>query len=71
MAVSPLAALDLLLKVSIWADEANRNLLLAAALAASHHLTADLAASLAGISGLTDALVVFPAPDPGSVKARA
>jgi len=59
MAASPLAALDLPLKVLIWADEGQTKVSYhaPAALAASHHLTADLAASLAGINALTDALV--------------
>jgi uncharacterized protein (DUF302 family) len=58
MAASPLAALDLPLKVLIWADEGQTKVsyYAPAALAASHHLTADLAASLAGINALTDAL---------------
>ena len=73
MAASPLAALDLPLKVLIWADEGQTKIsyYAPAALAASHHLTADLAASLAGINALTDALVASQRPDPGSVKARA
>ena len=73
MAASPLAALDLPLKVLIWADEGQTKVsyYAPAALAASHHLTAELAASLAGINALTDALVAFGRPDPGSVKARA
>ena len=59
MAASPLAALDLPLKVLIWADadQANVSYYSPDALAARHHLTADLAAGLAGISALTDALV--------------
>jgi uncharacterized protein (DUF302 family) len=59
MAASPLAALDLPLKVLIWADgdQTKVSYYAPAALAASHHLTADLAASLAGINALTDALV--------------
>jgi len=59
MAALPLAALDLPLKVLIWADEGQIKVsyYAPAALAASHHLTADLAASLAGINALTDALV--------------
>ena len=59
MAASPLAALDLPLKVLIWADEGQTKVsyYAPAALAASHHLTADLAASLSGINVLTDALV--------------
>ncbi|HJY70033.1 MAG TPA: hypothetical protein VJ254_25200, partial [Streptosporangiaceae bacterium] len=52
------AALDLPLKVLIWADEGQTKVscYAPAALAASHHLTADLAAILAGINALTDAL---------------
>ena len=59
MAASPLSALDLPLKVLIWADggQTKVSYYAPAALAASHHLTADLAASLAGINALTDALV--------------
>ncbi len=59
MTASPLAALDLPLKVLIWADEGQTKVsyYAPAALAASHHLTADLAASLAGVNALTDALV--------------
>ena len=59
MAASPLAALDLPLKVLIWSDEGQTKVSYYApsALAARHHLTADLAASLAGINALTDALV--------------
>jgi uncharacterized protein (DUF302 family) len=59
MAASPLAALDLPLKVLIWADgdQTEVSYYAPAALAASHHLTADLAANLAGIDALTDALV--------------
>jgi uncharacterized protein (DUF302 family) len=63
MAASPLAALDLPLKVLVWADDGQTNVTYYApgALAARHHLTADLAAKLAGIDPLTDAVV---APDP-------
>jgi uncharacterized protein (DUF302 family) len=59
MAASPLAALDLPLKVLIWADEDQTKVsyYAPAALAARHHLTAGLAASLAGINALTDALM--------------
>jgi len=59
MAAPPLAALDLPLKVLIWADgdQTKVSYYAPAALAASHHLTADLAAGLAGINALTDALV--------------
>ena len=73
MAASPLAALDLPLKVLIWADEgqAKVSYYAPAALAASHHLTAELAASLAGINAVTDALGASWRPDPGTVKARA
>ena len=59
MAASPLSALDLPLKVLIWADEGQTKVsyYAPAALAASHHLTAELAANLSGINALTDALV--------------
>ena len=59
MAASPLAALDLPLKVLIWADgdQIKVSYYAPAALVARHHLTADLAASLSGINALTDALV--------------
>jgi uncharacterized protein (DUF302 family) len=59
MAASPLAALDLPLKVLIWADgdQTNASYCAPAAPATRHHLTADLAASLAGVNALTGALV--------------
>ena len=59
MAASPPAALDLPLKILIWADgdQTKVSYYAPAALAARNHLTADLAASLAGINALTDALV--------------
>jgi uncharacterized protein (DUF302 family) len=59
MVASPLAALDLPLKVLVWADggQTKVSYYAPAALAASHHLTADLAGNLAGINALTDALV--------------
>ena len=59
MAASPLTALDLPLKVLIWADgdQTKVSYYAPAALAANHHLTADLAANLSGIDALTDALV--------------
>jgi len=59
MAASPLAALDLPLKVLVWADEGQTKVSYysPAALAARHHLGADLARNLAGIDALTDALV--------------
>jgi uncharacterized protein (DUF302 family) len=59
MAASPLSALDLPLKVLVW-DDAGRSKVTyyaPAELAARHHLSADLAANLAGIGPLTDALV--------------
>ena len=60
MAASPLAALDLPLKVLIWADgdQTKVSYYSPAALAASHRLSDDLAGNLAGINALTDALVV-------------
>jgi uncharacterized protein (DUF302 family) len=59
MVASPLAALDLPLKVLIWADEQHTNVSYPAtgALAARHHLSPELAANLAAIDGLTDVLI--------------
>ena len=59
MAAAPLAALDLPLKVVIWADvdQTKVSYYAPAALAARHHLTPELAKNLAGIDPLTDALV--------------
>jgi uncharacterized protein (DUF302 family) len=59
MAAAPLAALDLPLKVLVWADEDQTKVsyYAPASLAARHHLDADLAGNLAGINALTDALV--------------
>jgi len=59
MAAAPLAAMDLPLKVLIWADEGQTRVSYysPAALAARHHLGADLAARLAGIDPLTDSLI--------------
>jgi uncharacterized protein (DUF302 family) len=59
MAAAPLAALDLPLKVLIWDDGSQTTVSYdaPAALAARHHLSPDLAARLAGIGPLTDALV--------------
>lgn len=59
MDASPLSALDLPLKVLIWADDGQTKVsyYAPAALAARHHLSADLAANLSGIDALTDALV--------------
>jgi uncharacterized protein (DUF302 family) len=58
MVASPLSALDLPLKVLVWADgdQTKVSYYAPAALAASHHL-GDLAGNLAGINALTDALV--------------
>jgi uncharacterized protein (DUF302 family) len=59
MVASPLAALDLPLKVLVWADgeQTKVSYYSTAALALRHRLSADLAANLAGIEALTDALV--------------
>jgi uncharacterized protein (DUF302 family) len=59
MAASPLAALDLPLKVLVWDDEGQTKATYysPAALAARYHLSADLARNLAAIDALTDALV--------------
>lgn len=58
MAASPLAALDLPLKVLVWADGDHTNVTYTtpAELARRYRLSADLAAKLAGIEALTDAL---------------
>ena len=59
MAAAPLAALDLPLKVLIWDDAGQTKVTYygPAALAARYDLNADLAAKLAVIDPLTDALV--------------
>ena len=59
MAASPLSALDLPLKVVVWSDDGQTKVsyYAPAALAARHHLGPELAGNLAGINGLTDALV--------------
>jgi uncharacterized protein (DUF302 family) len=59
----PLSALDLPLKVLIWADgdQTKVTYYSPAAIAARYGLSADLAARLAGIDPLTDALVAAPA----------
>ena len=59
MAASPLAALDLPLKVLIWADDGQTKVSYygPAALAARYGLSADLEAKLAAIDPLTDALI--------------
>jgi len=59
MVASPLAALDLPLKVLVWADGGKTNISYydPAALAVRHSLSPDLSRNLAGIDALTDALV--------------
>jgi uncharacterized protein (DUF302 family) len=59
MASAPLAALDLPLKVLVWADgeQTNVSYLRPEALAERYGLSPDLAGRLTGIDGLTDALV--------------
>jgi uncharacterized protein (DUF302 family) len=59
MDAAPLAALDLPLKVLVWADGSRTNVTYysPAALAARYGLSAELAANLAGIDPLTDALI--------------
>src|ERR1700689_2786219 len=59
MDAAPLSALDLPLKVLVWADGSRTNVTYyaPAAIAARHGLSAELAAKLAGIDPLTDALV--------------
>jgi uncharacterized protein (DUF302 family) len=64
MAAVPLIALDLPLKVLVWADgdqadQAKVSYVAPAALAARRGLPANLAQNLAGIDGLTDALVAL------------
>jgi uncharacterized protein (DUF302 family) len=58
MIASPLAAVDLPLKFVVWADGEQTKVSYTApeALAVRHHLNAELAANLAGIHALTDAL---------------
>jgi uncharacterized protein (DUF302 family) len=59
MAAAPLSALDLPLKVLIWADDGQTKVTYygPAVLAARYGLSADLAAKLAAIDPLTDALI--------------
>jgi uncharacterized protein (DUF302 family) len=59
MQAAPLAALELPLKVLVWADGAQTKIsyIAPAELAARHGLSDDLAARLAGIDPLTDAVV--------------
>ena len=58
MAASPLAALDLPLRVLVWDDDGQTKVSYYApdALAARYHLGADLAGNLAAVNALTDAL---------------
>lgn len=59
MSTAPLAAIDLPLKVLIWADEDDTKVtyLAPSALAERHGLDAELAARLAGIAPLIDGLL--------------
>ena len=59
MVAAPLAALDLPLKVLIWSEDGQTKLTYTApaALAARYGLAEELAARLAGIDGLTDAVI--------------
>jgi uncharacterized protein (DUF302 family) len=59
MDAAPLAALDLPLKVLVWDDAGQTKVTYyaPAALAARYRLSADLAANLAAINPLTDALI--------------
>jgi uncharacterized protein (DUF302 family) len=59
MQAAPLAALDLPLKVLVWSDEGQTQIAYTApaALAGRYGLSEELSARLAGIDGLTDALV--------------
>jgi uncharacterized protein (DUF302 family) len=59
MQAHPLAALDLPLRILIWDDDGQTKVSYTAPrqLASRHGIEASLAANLAGIDGLTDALV--------------
>ena len=59
MQASPLAALDLPLKVLVWDDDGRTKISYTdpAALATRHHLPGELAGRIAGIGPLTDALI--------------
>jgi uncharacterized protein (DUF302 family) len=59
MAATPLAALDLPLKVLVWSDDGQTKLTYTAptTLAARYGLSQELAAKLAGIDGLTDGVI--------------
>jgi len=60
MAAAPLAALDLPLKVLVWADGSQTKVSYTApeALAERYHLTTELAGRLSGIDALTDAAIL-------------
>ena len=60
MQAAPLAALDLPLKVLVWADDRQTKVSYVDpdALAARYDLSDDLAARLVGINALTDALTM-------------
>jgi uncharacterized protein (DUF302 family) len=66
MVASPLAALDLPLKVLVWVDGDQTKVSYTdpAVLAARHHIDPKLAGPLAGIDRLTDDLVAPPASSP-------
>jgi uncharacterized protein (DUF302 family) len=59
MDASPLAALDLPLKVLIWADDGQTKVTYysPSSVAARHHLSAEMEVRISGIDPLTDALV--------------
>ena len=59
MDAAPLSALDLPLKILVWADGSRTNVTYysPAAIAARYRLAPELAANLAGIDPLTDALI--------------
>jgi uncharacterized protein (DUF302 family) len=59
MVAAPLAAIDLPLRVVVWADgdQTKVSYLATHVLAARYHLAPELSANLAAIDGLTDALV--------------
>jgi uncharacterized protein (DUF302 family) len=66
MASAPLAALDLPLKVLVWADGQRTKVSYTAPaeLASRYGLSDDLAARLAGIDAVTDAAIDSPAREP-------
>jgi uncharacterized protein (DUF302 family) len=68
MVAAPMSALDLPLKVLIWADgdQTKVSYYSPQSLATRHDLTPELAGNLAGINPLTDALVAsLGSPSPG------